>query len=82
MVRSRIILFWVDRKLEHLPGFRTNTDWGHWTARDPGRLVLAYPQAAPGMRGMHNDALCYDIPYLHSLSAGIGIALEMALSTR
>lgn len=82
MVRSRIILFWVDRKLEHLPGFRTNTDWGHWTARDPGRLVLAYPQSAPGMRGMYNDALCYNIPYLHSLSAGIGIALEMALSTR
>jgi hypothetical protein len=82
MLRSRIILFWVDRKLGYMPGFRTNTDWGYWTARDPERLVLAYPKDAPGMRGMHNDALCYNIPYLHSLSAGIGIALEMALSTR
>jgi hypothetical protein len=82
MLRSRVILFWVDRKLSSMPGFRTNTDWGHWTARDPDRLVLAYPLNAPGMHGMHNDALCYNIPYLHSLSVGLGIAIEKAISPR
>ncbi|MCE9586515.1 nucleoside 2-deoxyribosyltransferase domain-containing protein [Candidatus Uhrbacteria bacterium] len=82
MARSRVILFWVDRKLDSMPGFRTNTEWGYWTARDYDRLVLAYPPKAPGMRGMHNDALCYNIPYVHSLSAGIAVALEKALSTR
>jgi hypothetical protein len=82
MLRSRVIFFWVDRKLGSMPGFRTNTDWGHWTARDPERLVLAYPQAAPGMRGMYNDAICNNIPYLHSLSIGLGIAVEKAMTPR
>ncbi len=82
MMRSTVILFWVDRKIDAMPGFRTNTDWGYWTARDPERLVLAYPLKAPGMRGMYNDALCYDIPYVHSLSAGISVAVEKALQRR
>jgi hypothetical protein len=82
LMRSRIILFWVDRHLAHMPGFRTNTEWGFWTAYDPGRLVLSYPKDAPGMRGMANDASFYNIPVAHSLSTGIRIAVELACSTR
>jgi hypothetical protein len=82
LIRSRAILFWVDRHLEHMPGFRTNTEWGFWTSCDPGRLVLTYPKNAPGMRGMANDARFYNIPTAHALSAGIKIAFELACSTR
>lgn len=82
LIRSRAILFWVDRNLEHMPGFRTNTEWGFWTSCDPDRLVLAYPKGAPVMRGMANDARFYNIPVAHSLSAGIKIAFELACSTR
>lgn len=82
MLRSSVILFWVDRKLDSMPGFRTNNDWGFWTARDPERLVLAYPKNTTGMRGMHNDALYYDVPYAHSLSSGISVAVAKAFPTR
>lgn len=82
LIRSKAILFWVDRHLDHMPGFRTNTEWGFWTSCDPRRLVLAYPKGAPGMRGMANDARFYDVPVAHSLSAGIGIAVELACSMR
>lgn len=82
LIRSRAIFFWVDRNLEHMPGFRTNTEWGYWTSCDPGRLVLAYPKGAPGMRGMANDARFYNVPVVHSLSAGIKTTLELACATR
>lgn len=76
LMRSKVILFWVPRHLEILPGFRTNTEWGFWTSCDPGRLVLGYPQGAPGMNGMRNDAECYRIPVAHSLSDALRLALD------
>jgi hypothetical protein len=76
LTRSSVILFWMDRKLTTMPGFRSNTEWGFWTARDPSRLILAHPVKAPGMRGMIDDAQCHNIPVVHSLSAGINLALE------
>ncbi len=81
LIRSRVILFWVDRHLKNMPGFRTNTEWGFWTGHDPSKLVLAFPKKASGMRGMNNDAHCYNIPTAHSLSRGIDIALEKIFST-
>lgn len=80
LARSRVILFWMDRKLETMPGFRANTEWGYWLAQDPTRLVLAHPPRATGTRGMDDDAAYHGVPVVHTLNAGIELALAKALS--
>ncbi|MCC7522395.1 hypothetical protein IT407_01145 [Candidatus Uhrbacteria bacterium] len=80
--RADAILFWMPRQLTNMPGFRSNTEWGFWTARNPDKLVLGYPKDAPGMRGMSDDAQYYGIPIAHSLSATVKLSLEKLFSVR
>ena len=45
--RSQIILFWVPRDLEKLPGFTTNIEFGRYITLCPEKVVLGYPKSAP-----------------------------------
>lgn len=45
--KSDIILFWIPRKLDILPGFTTNIEFGRYITLCPEKVVLGYPSDSP-----------------------------------
>lgn len=43
-----LIIFWVPRDLEFLPGFTTNDEWGHW--KNFGKVLFGAPKDAEKVR--------------------------------
>ena len=62
-----LILFWVPRNLDNMPGFTTNIEWGQYM--NSGKVVLGYPKDAPGMRYMHKKADKYDVSVFHDINS-------------
>jgi calcineurin-like phosphoesterase family protein len=56
---SDLIVFWVPRNLETMPGFTTNIEFGEWMKS--GKIVLGYPHNADKMRYMQMKADKYGI---------------------
>lgn len=73
--KSNVILFWVPRDLETLPGFTTNVEFGEWMKS--GKCVLAFPEGAPKMRYLVVKAKWNGIPVAHTLEEGLDMALEL-----
>ena len=44
-----VIMFWIPRDLEKLPGFTTNVEFGRYVSLRPDAVVLGYPEGAPKM---------------------------------
>jgi calcineurin-like phosphoesterase family protein len=55
-----LIVFWVPRDLESMPGFTTNIEFGEWMKS--GKVILGFPEEASGMRYMDKKATKYRIP--------------------
>ena len=55
-----VVLFYVPRDLETLPGFTTNVEWGMW--HDSGRVVLGAPPDAPRNRYLFHYARKHGVP--------------------
>lgn len=45
--KSDIILFWIPRDLEKLPGFTTNVEFGRYVTLCPDKVFLGFPPNAP-----------------------------------
>ena len=56
---SDLIIFWVRRNLETMPGFTTNIEFGEWMRS--GKIVLGFPLDADKMRYMQMKAEKHDI---------------------
>lgn len=48
MKRADIILFWIPRELNNMPGFTTNVEFGSWI--DSGKAVVGFPLDAEKVR--------------------------------
>lgn len=48
MNAADLIVFWVPRDLEFLPGFTTNDEWGHW--KNFGKCLFGAPKEAEKVR--------------------------------
>lgn len=59
------ILFWVPRKLDTMPAFTTNIEFGDWMKS--GKIVLGHPKNAEKMRYMVHKAEKYNIPYFNDM---------------
>jgi len=44
-----IIVFWVPRELNLLPGFTTNVEFGRYITKKPEQVILGYPEEAKKM---------------------------------
>lgn len=44
--RADVILFWVPRNMEVLPGLTTNVEFGKYATKSPARVVLGRPEHA------------------------------------
>jgi len=56
MNKADIIMFWIPRNLETLPGFTTNIEFGYWLGVDPYKIELGYPPEAENMRYIEERA--------------------------
>lgn len=48
--KSDIILFWIPRDLNDLPGFTTNIEFGYWVATNPSKIIVGAPKNTPKMK--------------------------------
>ena len=62
-----VIIFWIPRELEQMPGFTTNDEWGAWKKQDPMKLILGTPPDAPKVRYQRYYAEKQNIPVCDSL---------------
>lgn len=46
MERADIILFHIPRKIDGMPGFTTNVEFGYWLAKDKNKIRLSIPKRA------------------------------------
>ena len=68
-----VIVFWVPRDLEKLPGFTTNVEFG--TYHDTGRVIFGAPEGAPGTRYLQSMAVDVAMPICHDLRATLAAAV-------
>lgn len=64
---ANIILFWIPRDFNHLPGFTTNCEWGYWLAKDPSKIVLGFPPEVVKMKYIEYRSMLAEIPIFHTL---------------
>jgi len=60
-----LIVFWVPRDLEHLPGFTTNDEWGHW--KSFGKCLFGAPKDTEKVRYQIHYAEKNGIPVFEDL---------------
>jgi len=77
--QANVILFWVPRDLETLPGFTTNVEFGYWAAKAPEKVVLGFPVGAPKMEYLETLAKAHSIPVSSSLGETVENALNLLL---
>lgn len=73
---ATVILFWVPRDLDTLPGFTTNIEYGRWM--DSGKCVLGAPPDAPKTGFMRYYADKLGIPQADTLEDTIIAAMTLA----
>lgn len=76
LIKAGVILFWIPRDLDTMPGFTTNIEWGHWTSRKPEKLILGAPENTPEMDYLRYYANKLDIPNTYTLEEAIDKAVE------
>jgi len=64
-----IILFWIPRDMEKLPGLTTNDEFGFW--KRSGKIVLGIPKNADKIDYQKYYAIKYTIPIFDSLNKSI-----------
>lgn len=72
--KASVIIFWVPRDIQNLPGFTTNVEFGMFVKS--GKIVLGYPKEAPKMRYLEYVAKMNDVPISNSLEETIKMALS------
>lgn len=75
LAKADVILFWVPRDLNLLPGFTTNVEFGMWVRHPSRKVVLGYPEGAPKMRYMNRMAMDHNVPVAATLSETIDAAI-------
>jgi calcineurin-like phosphoesterase family protein/nucleoside 2-deoxyribosyltransferase len=62
-----LIVFWVPRDLEKMPGFTTNVEFGEWM--HSGKVVLGYPEDAANMKYLRYKAEKNNIPTFNNIDS-------------
>lgn len=78
--QATVILFWIPRDLQLLPGFTTNIEFGEWYKS--GKIVLGYPLEAPKMRYLHYKAAQVKAPIFHTLKETVQGAIDLSDARR
>jgi len=74
---AKVILFWIPRDLELLPGFTTNVEFGEWL--HSGKIILGFPTDTPKIRYLEHRAYQHNVPVFKALTPAL--KLSVGLST-
>ncbi|WP_338483847.1 nucleoside 2-deoxyribosyltransferase domain-containing protein [Streptomyces sp. SCSIO 75703] len=74
MRRCDVVLFWIPRSMDRLPGLVSNIKWGAW--HDSGRAVLGAPPEAERMAYLLHFAETFAVPVARTLPEAVGAALR------
>lgn len=77
--RADVIVFWIPRDMDKMPGLTTNGEFGFWSARDPMKVVLGTPPSAEKVRYQEHNAKQIGITTEHTLEATLVAAFEKLL---
>lgn len=72
---ATVILFWIPRKLETMPGFTTNDEWGYW--KKSGKVVLGVPNDAEKCKYQIHYAKKLRIPFANNLEETVANSLTL-----
>ncbi len=70
---AKVIVFWIPRDVQNLPGFTTNVEFGMFLKS--GKIILGYPEGAPKMRYLHYVAEKNNVQVFNNLNETILSAL-------
>lgn len=73
--KSTVIMFWVPRNLEKLPGFTTNVEFGLYVRS--GKITLGFPKDAPKTRYLEAVANLEDVSVSNSLGETVARTLRL-----
>lgn len=74
LATASVIVFWVPRDLDDMPGFTTNVEFG-MTAHT-GKILLGFPPGAPKTKYLVALAERYQVPIFHDLEELLVCAVE------
>jgi hypothetical protein len=52
--RASVVMFWIPRSKDELPGLTTNLEFGMWIASEPDRVVFGAPVGAWKMKPLEH----------------------------
>ncbi|MXQ52759.1 nucleoside 2-deoxyribosyltransferase domain-containing protein [Shimazuella alba] len=70
-----VIIAWVPRNMETMPGLTTNEEWGKW--KDSGKIVFGAPEDAYSTRYLKHYAKKLNVPEATTLEQTVANALEL-----
>lgn len=73
--KAKVILFWIPRNMETLPGLTTNVEFGEWMKS--GKVVAGAPSTAENIRYIQDKASRNGIPWSETLEGCVTNAIEM-----
>lgn len=76
-----VILFWIPREMEFMPGLTTNDEFGVWRTKHPNKLVLGTPESAVKVKYQQYYATKLGIPLRATLRGAVKAALEKISSS-
>jgi len=72
---SSLILFWIPRCLDTMPGFTTNVEFGRFLGS--GKIILSFPKNAPKMKYLEYHAIESCVPVFYELESAIEYAVDI-----
>jgi calcineurin-like phosphoesterase family protein len=72
--KSKVILFWIPREKQSLPGLTTNIEFGEWMKS--GKIVVGAPTHAENIRYIHEKCSRYAIAWTETLEKCVENALN------
>jgi nucleoside 2-deoxyribosyltransferase len=65
LYQSDLVVFWIPRDLQDMPGFTTNIEYGEWM--HSGKIVVGFPQNAINTRYIKKRCEMNQTPLFHSI---------------
>lgn len=72
---ATVVLFWVPREMQYMPGLTTNVEFGMFAARR--NVVLGYPLNADRMKYLQYISTMYDLPIEHDIVMACKTAIAL-----
>ena len=73
---STVIVFWIPRDLQKLPGFTTNVEFGLFV--ESKKVILGHPEKAPKTGYLDYLAKLNNVPIYHTLEATLDKGMKLA----